>query len=48
MSPTPRIGQLVTMNGKDYRIIAVYPAGTMDVETLDGSRCYRVTGLSFR
>lgn len=46
----PRLGQIVKgehVRGQDCRIIAIHPLGTIDVETLDGSRCYRISGLAF-
>ena len=47
---SPRVGQTKTMHifGKIQQvlILAVYPAGTMDIE-LETGKCYRVTGLSF-
>ena len=47
---TPQAGQVKTMHifGKvqQVTIIAVYPAGTMDIALASGD-CYRVTGLSF-
>lgn len=46
----PIVGQKISLNifGK-YQfaiVIAVYPLGTIDVETSNGN-CYRVTGLFF-
>lgn len=43
----PQLGQLVTIRGIQCRIIAIHAAGTIDVEALDGSRCYRISGLQF-
>jgi hypothetical protein len=47
---TPQVGQTKTMHifGKvqQVTILAVHPAGTMDIELTSG-QCYRVTGLSF-
>ena len=47
---TPQVGQTKTMHifGKvqQVTILAVHPAGTMDIELASG-KCYRVTGLSF-
>jgi hypothetical protein len=43
----PKIGQTIRVYGQVCRIIKVRAAGTIDVETLDGSRAYRVTGLAF-
>jgi len=48
--PKPITGQKINLHifGKYQSVIvlAVYPLGTMDVETSNGN-CYRVTGLSF-
>ena len=45
---TPKLGQLVTVRGIECRVIAIRPAGTIDVEATDGSgRCFRVSGLPF-
>lgn len=42
----PQIGQLVTVRGVACRITAILPAGTVEVEAVDGSgRCWRVSGL---
>lgn len=43
----PSVGQTYNVYGQTCRIVKVYDFGTMDVETLDGSRAYRVTGLPF-
>lgn len=43
----PKIGQIVTVYGKKCRIFKVHPAGTIDVEALDGDGAWRVTGLGF-
>jgi hypothetical protein len=47
---TPKAGDVKTMHifGKiqQVTILAVRPAGTLDVELSDGS-CYRVSGFSF-
>lgn len=43
----PEIGQTYKVYGQTCRIVKVHQFGTIDVETLDGSRAYRVTGLSF-
>jgi hypothetical protein len=40
------IGDIITVYGQKCRIYRVYDFGTYDVETLDGTRCYRVTGLT--
>ena len=47
-SNPPQIGMLYKIHGIMCRIVKVYPAGTMDVVSLDGSRSFRVTGLPFR
>lgn len=43
----PQVGQVIQVYGQPCRIFKVHPLGTVDVVTLDGSRAYRVTGLSF-
>lgn len=43
-----RVGDFVTVYGVTCRIVRVWPLGTLDVETLDGSRAWRVTGLHVR
>lgn len=43
----PEIGQLVTVRGVRCRITAVLPLGTIEVEALDGSKAFRLSGLSF-
>jgi len=42
-----KIGQIITVYGKQCRIFKVHPFGTVDVVTLDGSRAWRVSGLRF-
>ncbi len=44
-SKAPQIGQLCTIRGMRCRIIAIHDMGTIDVETLDGKRWFRVSGL---
>ena len=39
------VGGLITVRGLSCRIIKHHGCGTIDVETLDGARCFRVTGL---
>ena len=47
---TPAVGQVKTMHifGKiqQVTILAVHPAGTMDIQ-LESGKCFRVSGLSF-
>lgn len=43
----PKIGQLITVRGISCRIVKIYPFGTLDVVEVNGSRSFRVTGLSF-
>jgi hypothetical protein len=43
----PTVGTLIRTSRGGARIIAVYPFGTVDVESLDGKRHWRVTGLPF-
>lgn len=44
----PKVGDHMTVHGVLCRVFRVRPAGTLDVEALDGSgRCWRVTGLMF-
>ena len=41
-----KVGDYCVVRGQQCRIIAVRPAGTIDVEATDGSgRCWRVSGL---
>jgi len=48
MRERPIIGQRCEVRGVPCQIIAVLPAGTVEVEALDGSgRCWRVSGLGF-
>ena len=46
--PRPKIGDIYYAYGFQCRICKIYPAGTMDVEEIDGPHAYRVSGLSFR
>lgn len=41
-----KIGDLVEARGQRCRVTRVHPFGTYDVETVDGARCYRITGLA--
>ncbi len=41
------LGQVVTVYGVRCRIFKVHPFGTIDVEALDGSKCWRVSGLGW-
>jgi hypothetical protein len=43
----PIIGAIVKVYGHDCRIIKIHAAGTIDVERVDGSRAYRLSGLAF-
>ena len=43
----PAIGMIVKVLGQDCRITKIRPFGTIDVESLDGLRAYRVSGLGF-
>ena len=41
----PKLGDRVTVYGVPCRVFLIRPAGTVDVEALDGSdRCWRVSG----
>lgn len=44
---TPKVGMTYIHRGKKCRIVKVRQAGTIDIEALDGSGAWRVTGLSF-
>lgn len=46
-TPAIAVGDVTTINGADVKIFKIHPAGTIDVVTLDGSRAFRVSGLSF-
>jgi hypothetical protein len=43
----PKIGQLITVRGISCRIVKIHPFGTLDAVEVNGSRSFRVTGLSF-
>lgn len=43
----PQIGMIVTVYGVKCEIFKIHPHGTIDVVALDGSRAWRLTGLSF-
>lgn len=43
----PKIGQIVTVYGHACRVFKIHAAGTIDVVRVDGSRAYRLSGLSF-
>jgi hypothetical protein len=43
----PHVGQHVTVYGKECKIFAVHPMGTIDVVTLDGEKAWRISGLKF-
>lgn len=47
MSTAPQVGQPCKVYGVWCRIVKVHPLGTIDVEALDGSRAWRVSGLGF-
>jgi len=40
-----KIGDIITVYGQKCRVYRIHGMGTVDVETLDGERCYRVSGL---
>jgi hypothetical protein len=44
----PRVGDRCWVRGVACRIVAIRPAGTIDVEALDGSRAWRLSGLDTR
>ena len=43
----PKVNDRIIVRGIECRIIKVYAFGTLDAEALDGSGCWRVTGLGF-
>lgn len=43
----PRIGQIIKVHGAACRVVKVYDFGTCDVESVDGKRAWRVTGLGW-
>lgn len=43
----PQIGQIVKVYGFDCRIFKIHSFGTIDVVRVDGSRAYRLSGLTF-
>ncbi len=43
----PKIGQIIIVYGTQCRIFKIHPAGTIDVEQINGPRAYRLTGLYF-
>lgn len=43
----PNIGDRIMVRGIECRIFKVHAFGTVDVETVDGSRAWRVSGLAF-
>lgn len=47
MNTKPTIGQTITVRGIQCKIIKVRPFGTIDVESLDGAKHWRLSGLSF-
>ena len=43
----PYVGQKCSVHGQECEIFAVHSMGTIDVVTLDGTKAWRVSGLSF-
>lgn len=43
--PAPVVGQRITVRGIDCIIVRILPAFTIDVESVDGSKAFRLTGL---
>ncbi len=43
----PKIGQIMTVRGKQCQIVHIHPFGTVDVCNLISGKAYRVTGLPF-
>lgn len=43
-----RVGSLVEVRGVLCRVFAVHPLGTVDVEEVNGGRCWRLSGLAVR
>jgi hypothetical protein len=43
----PKLGQLIKVRGIICHIVKIHPFGTVDVLEVNGSRAFRVTGLSF-
>ena len=43
----PQIGMIIKVYGFDCRVFKIHALGTIEVERLDGSRCYRLSGLGF-
>lgn len=41
----PKIGDIVIIYGQRCRVYRLHPLGTVDVESLDSGRCYRLSGL---
>lgn len=46
-SNRPQIGMVMMVRNQKCRIVKIHKFGTVDVETIDGTRAYRVTGLPF-
>ena len=44
---TPRLGQHVTVYGRECEIVRIHPFGTIDVVSLDGEKAWRISGLQF-
>lgn len=43
----PKVGMSMVVYGVPCIIVKVLPAGTVDVVSVDGSKAFRVSGLSF-
>ncbi len=51
LPPRPRTGQIIDVHGAPCRIVKVHTPdslGTVDVESVDGKRAWRVTGLIWK
>lgn len=46
MSNNVKIGDIVTVYGAPCRVVRILPFGTIDVERVDGSRAWRISGLA--
>lgn len=47
MNKKPNVGDVVVVRGVKCRITKVHKFGTIDVQAIDGSGAWRITGLSF-
>lgn len=47
IAKAPELGQIIRIRGLFCRIVRIRPFGTIDVESLDGSRAFRVSGLAW-